>query len=101
MSKGLAVAVALAALPATAHAQSFTPLGDLAGGSFDSGARGVSANAEVIVGDAQPGTTTNDREAFRWTSAGGMVGLGKVAGLPLESVALAASADGSAVVGAS
>jgi probable HAF family extracellular repeat protein len=84
---------------AAAHAQSFTPLGDLAGGDFDSGAWGVSADAEVVVGDAQPGSTANDREAFRWTSAGGMVGLGKVAGLPLESDALAASADGSVIVG--
>ncbi len=37
-------------------------------------------------------------EAFRWTSAGGMVGLGDL-GDPTSSVAMASSADGSIVVG--
>jgi probable HAF family extracellular repeat protein len=71
-------------------------LGDLPGGDFDSGARGVSANGKVIVGS---GNSALGREAFLWTSEGGMVGLGDLPGGDFESEAIAVSADGSVVVG--
>ena len=51
----------------------FTPLGDLAGGSFSSQALCVSANGTVVVGQAR---SASGDEAFRWTAGGGMVGLG-------------------------
>ena len=38
-------------------------------------------------------------EAFRWTSEGGMVGLGDLSGGDFFSVAIDTSADGSAIVG--
>jgi len=71
-------------------------LGDLPGGSFDSGANGVSADGNVIVGWSNG---TLGREAFHWTSAGGMVGLGDLPGGDFESEAVGVSADGSVVVG--
>jgi probable HAF family extracellular repeat protein len=66
-------------------------LGDLAGGSFDSQANSVSADGSVIVGR---GTSASGSDAFRWTSDGGMVGLG-----PSTSWALGVSGDGSVIVG--
>jgi len=77
-------------------------LGDLAGGSYQSLAWGVSADGRVVVGEsssAQAGLL--DVEAFRWTAATGMVGLGDLPGGNFISMAYAANADGSLVVGAS
>jgi probable HAF family extracellular repeat protein len=71
-------------------------LGDLAGGSFDSRARSVSADGEVIVGDGQ---SSSGMEAFRWTASGGMVGLGDLPGGSFGSMAFDVSSDGSIVVG--
>ena len=47
-------------------------LGDLPGGSFNSFARGVSADGLVVVGQ---GNSSSGSEAFRWTSDVGMVRL--------------------------
>jgi probable HAF family extracellular repeat protein len=71
-------------------------LGDLPGGTFDSQARGVSANGSVVVGQSN---SASGREAFRWTSAGGMVGLGDLPGGSFFGRANGVSADGSVVVG--
>ncbi len=54
----------------------FMGLGDLAGGSFASIALDTSADGSVVVGRSHPASGPN--EAFRWTEAGGMVGLGGV-----------------------
>ena len=55
----------------------------------------VSADASTIVGRGyNPGN-----EAFRWTAADGMVGLGGLPGEPIDSWAFGVSADGSFVVG--
>jgi probable HAF family extracellular repeat protein len=43
------------------------------------------------------GTTANGPEAFRWTEATGMIGLGELSGI--ETVATGVSADGAVVVG--
>jgi probable HAF family extracellular repeat protein len=72
-------------------------LGSLPGGRGGSDAFGVSADGSVVVGQAG-GNLIN--EAFRWTSAGGMVGLGSLPGDDL-STAYGASAGGSVVVGSS
>jgi probable HAF family extracellular repeat protein len=77
-------------------------LGDLPGGNFYSYASNVSANGVTVVGASKSafGTTSEDGlEAFRWTSGGGMVGLGDLPGGPFSSAAADASADGSTVVG--
>jgi probable HAF family extracellular repeat protein len=82
-------------------AASLTPLGDLPGGSFFSVANGISADGSVVVGQS---TSASGDEAFRWTSSGGMVGLGFLPGsVPGDSFsqALGVSADGSVIVGES
>jgi probable HAF family extracellular repeat protein len=79
-------------------------LGDLPGGGFESYATAVSADGSVVVGAGRFSgavNTTEGREAFRWTQAGGMVGLGDLPGGRFGSYAQAVSADGSVVVGTS
>ena len=83
---------------AGASVPGFTGLGDLPGSSFNSIARGVSADGSVVVGY---GNSASGTEAFRWTAGGGMVGLGDLAGGDFGSNAYGVSADGSVVVGGS
>lgn len=68
-------------------------LGDLPGGGFFSRAYGISADGSVIVGASEVSDDFNT-EAFSWTADGGMVGIGGN-----RSAALAASANGSVIVG--
>lgn len=74
----------------------FIPLGDLAGGDFESHAFGVSADGTVVIGCSE---SSQGLEAFRWTQGGGMVGLDDLAGGGFESQAHAVSGDGQVVVG--
>ncbi len=77
-------------------------LGDLDGGSFFGGSTGASADGAVVVGfsKSSPGYDDNKgEEAFRWTEADGMVGLGTLGGDHLWSCAYGVNADGSVVVG--
>lgn len=83
----------------------FVNLGLLASGTT-SQATGVSADGTIVVGlsdgggslPSGPGLPTT--EAFRWTSGGGMVGLGFL-GTGQASQANAISADGTTIVGTS
>jgi probable HAF family extracellular repeat protein len=68
----------------------------LGGGEFRSGAYGVSADGSTVVGYSY---SASGYEAFRWTSASGMDGLGDLAGGSFYSYAYGVSADGSTVVG--
>lgn len=70
-------------------------LGDLPGGNFSSYARDISADGSVIVGT---GDSATGFEAFRWTSGGGMVGLGNLY-YTTRGHANAVSGDGSVVGG--
>jgi uncharacterized membrane protein len=68
-------------------------------------ARGVSFDGSVVVGDSvgrvSPGQTSGlTAEAFRWTAAGGMIGLGLLPGASV-STAEVSSADGSVIAGVS
>jgi len=77
----------------------FKGLGDLPGGGFHSQAYAVTADGSIVVGLSRSSLGT---EAFRWTSPGGMVGLGGLLGGRsgrLYAGARAISANGSAVVG--
>ena len=78
-------------------------LGDLPGGDFFSQANGVSADGSTVVGHSSSAADAGnyDEEAFRWTAAAGMVGLGDLPGGDFYSDALDVSADGSTVVGVS
>lgn len=78
-------------------------LGDLPGGSSLVGenfswAQGVSFDGSTVVGYSQ---SANGQEAFRWTQATGMVGLGDLPGGTFSSIANVVSADGSVVGGGS
>jgi len=78
-------------------------LGDLAGGAFSSKARAVSSDGMVVVGESistSVSPVNPAKEAFIWTVAEGMVGLG-VLSESSSSIAYGLSADGSTVVGAS
>lgn len=57
---------------------------------------GISANGSVVVGDFN---ASNGIEAFRWTSATGMVGLGDLPTGTFHSEARGVSGDGNVVVG--
>jgi probable HAF family extracellular repeat protein len=73
-------------------------LGTLRGALGWSAARGVSADGLVVVGSSE--NAARSEEAFRWTSARGLEGLGVLPGAS-SSVAEGASGDGSVVVGLS
>jgi probable HAF family extracellular repeat protein len=64
-------------------------------GDVRSGAYRVSADGSVIIGE---GTTANGAQAYRWTEATGMVGLGSLQANG-TSVAVDLSANGSVIVG--
>jgi probable HAF family extracellular repeat protein len=96
-----AVAAALLAGPVStaSAAASLTPLGDLLGGGMIySLAHGVSSDGSVVVGTSR---SDSGQEAFRWTSDGGMVGLGHLPGGRFSSEAYGVSDDGSVIVGGS
>ena len=83
MSKYLAKFIALLCLMGEGPTYAaFIPLGDLPGGLSLSDARGVSADGSVVVGTS---VSASGFEAFRWTQAGGMVGLGFLPGFPVSN----------------
>src|SRR5262245_2164920 len=85
----------IASIPSEAAVPKFQGLGDLPGGPVASMAWDASADGSVIVGGSN---TAAGMEAFRWTSTGGMVGLGLPPGGSL-SQALGVSGDGSVIAG--
>jgi len=93
----LAVSVsALILLPQAAMAAQFIPLGDLAGGAFQSRATDVSADGSTVIGYSANAAGT---EAFRWTRSGGMQSIGALPGAGHAAYASAVSADGSVIAG--
>ena len=73
-------------------------IGEMPGGDYYSWAWGISGDGLTIVGSSDGGGSYY--QAFRWTSASGMVSLGNVPDTTLESrTALAASYNGSIIVG--
>ena len=81
---GACAAVLLGSAVSTAYAAAIlTPLGDLPGGVFNSGANAVSGDGSVVVGT---GSSASGSQAFRWTAGGGMVGLGFLPGGNLSQV---------------
>ena len=68
------------ASPASAEAM-FMGLGDLPGGRVASFANAVSADGSVVVGHSSSALALGSAyEAFRWTAADGMIGLGDLPG---------------------
>lgn len=79
-------------------------LGALPSDEFRSHAFGVSADGSTVVGWSSVYSRNeygSAGEAFRWTQASGMQGLGFLAETDSHSIAYGASADGSVVVGGS
>jgi probable HAF family extracellular repeat protein len=74
----------------------FTPLGDLPGGLFDSIARGVSDDGSVVAGQSM--TEGGLAAGFRWSTAGGMSPLPTPEGWPVADC-LDISGDGSTMLG--
>ena len=103
----ISLGIGLGAIGVTfpAQAASFQKLTSLPGGGFSPfalwSALGVSADGSVVVGSSKSASSggTGRTEAFRWTQATGMVGLGVLPGGYFSSSALGVSADGSVVVG--
>jgi probable HAF family extracellular repeat protein len=91
------VFVSLACISSAGADIYFQGLGDLPGGTDYSCAWGASGDGSVVVGWSS--SASADKEAFRWTSAGGMVGLGDLPGGKYYSLAYGVSGDGSVVVG--
>ncbi len=75
-------------------------LGDLPGGAYRSGAIAISGDGSTVVGASSSDLVSpGGLEAFVWTEATGMVGLGLLGEEDLSSVASATSGDGRIVGG--
>jgi uncharacterized membrane protein len=80
----------------------FQGLGHLPGATYTySAALAVSADGSTVVGESRAPGGVWECEAFRWTAAEGMVGLGFLTASGIHSTASDVSADGSVVVGTS
>ncbi len=91
------VACAFSALNIVGAAQAesiFMGLGDLPGGGYETLASGISADGSVVTGRA---SSDLGKEAYRWTAATGMVGLGIFDDGSSQGFGI--SADGSVIVG--
>lgn len=91
------VGLGILLLANAASSASLTPLGVLPALDPRSFATAVTPDGRYVIGYANSGSGS---EAFRWSRAGGMVGLGNFPGGELRSEAYAVSADGGTVVGA-
>ncbi|MCX5685617.1 MAG: PEP-CTERM sorting domain-containing protein [Planctomycetota bacterium] len=74
-------------------ADGVVPLSGAPGSGYNSNAEAISANGLVVVGDYVDPTNGATRDAYRWTQAAGMVGMGG------GFTAVGTSDDGSVVVG--
>src|SRR5215211_3799564 len=76
-------------------------IGFLPGGGFRGEANAVNGDGSVIVGGSDSFNVDGEdsMEAFRWTRATGMIGLGDLPGGFFESEAYGVSGDGNVVVG--
>lgn len=99
IARGVAILQLSLLLPARVGAQaSFTPLGDLPGGEFNSGLFGLNWDGSTAVGMGTP--ESGVRQAWRWTAQEGFVVLGSLIEGG-QSEAFAVSDDGSVVIGRS
>jgi probable HAF family extracellular repeat protein len=76
----------------------FAPLGQLGGLNSLTQPTAISADGSTVVGWHAAGDP-QQRQAFRWTAATGLVGLGDLPGGAFDSAAADVSADGTTVVG--
>lgn len=95
--KRFALATLLLVCPAIAHAARFVPLGFLPGGDYSQG-KDISGDGRVVVGQSN---SVQGAQAYRWTEAGGMEGLGFLSPDAPDSDAWGISDDGFTIVGES
>lgn len=94
-----AVALCCAAV-ATAGGAEFFALGDLPDGDFHSNVMGISGDGSTIVGWSKANDNANGQyRAYRWREDIGMAPLGHIGPETANSTAVAASFDGSVIVG--
>ena len=86
-------------LSSGSEAAMFVPLDNLLGDNGFSIADGISADGRVVVGHTGDKSSLNSYQLFRWTSEGGMEGLGQSPRNPPRTSAEAVSGDGSSIVG--
>jgi probable HAF family extracellular repeat protein len=89
------VVVCTGALPSGVN-PSFAGVGNLGTATPSSAVNGICADGTAVVGQS---ASASGPQAFRWTQAGGIAGLGDLAGGTFDSSAAAASDNGSVVVG--
>ncbi|HUT61801.1 MAG TPA: HAF repeat/PEP-CTERM domain-containing protein [Phycisphaerae bacterium] len=94
----LLAACSVLLFPALAEAATFRGLGDLPGGGVESKTYGMSGDGRTVVGYSE---SSPYDEAFRWTDANGMVGLGDFRPTTTQprGESWGASYNGSVVVG--
>jgi probable HAF family extracellular repeat protein len=97
-TRAIALAALLLAAEAGGQVPTFTGVGDLAGGATGSVALAISSDGNVVVGESE---STSGTQAFRWTSGGGMVGLGFLSMADPWSSARGVSSNGSVIAGSS
>lgn len=90
------IVAALAASALGRSETSFTGLGDLAGGVFESEASDLSANGQWVVGRS---LGANGTTAFRWSTQTGMLSIGDLPGGTWYSFATGVSDDGGVICG--
>jgi probable HAF family extracellular repeat protein len=95
-----AVAILLASCGGAFADVSFTPLGDLPGGSFFSTATAISSDGSVIVGYSATASSAMPTP-FRWTRESGMIPLGLIPDPVAYGFANGLSRDGRVTVGLS
>ncbi len=95
----LALIAAVAPGIAAAQPSTFHGIGDIAGGPFESAALGVSDDGAVVVGYSIG--PAGNRLPIRWTAVGGLENLEPEPPGVWHWQAVAASADGSVIVGSS
>lgn len=78
------------------HATGILPVLPLSGGTNTLTVQSMSPDGQVVIGNS---SGANGFEAFRWTVAGGTVGLGDFAGGGFSSFAHGANFDGSRIAG--
>jgi uncharacterized membrane protein len=95
----VALAILATIAPSKSLAQSITVFNYVPGVDVSLGsATGISADGSTVVG-YNASSLSSPFEAFRWTQASGVVGLGFASGFANNNFAMAVNSDGTVVVG--
>lgn len=90
--------LALSVMAIANAAPSFTPIGDLPGGEFQSSVSDLSKDGLWVIGSSRT-TFDYDQKAMRWSLATGMINMGDLPGGGTDAGASSTNFDGSIIVG--